>query len=483
MSGPEGGGAPPPSTESLSSGSSDLSPSVESPLTNTTSPEGAAIETGSGDNAPSSELENVDFDKWEQELADGGDPDKALRDFANDEDNNTDASSNPIDTDQAKRDELMDKTPDELAKLAAEGDQDAADFLKGMNPNQTTEDTSNPYDATAAGMRDRLNAARAQSPEDLQKAAAEGNVLAKQALRDQEKQVSAEAEDFLKQQNQQTQENAVSSQPDSTEPQIEKPTDMTQDTATADQMKNEFVAGAKFHEPTAEERANGQQVTPTSPEQTSPAQTTETTDTANVDTTSEQNQQDNEQSQETNEQQEQNDENTEDAGENKDEEKTPEQEAAELRLGRDKLVQEMLKVNPNLDLSKPEVQNFLDMAGENKDNMNTMTEMTKQFIGPEAMATAEKLGMNPETYAKGSVEGIINNMEQNLKQLKAELAKNPTAALKDQEKKDGWVIKLLKALLELIKTLGVMAKSAFESATGKEKKDEKKKTPPSPIIT
>ena len=109
MSGPEAGGAPPPSTESLSSGSSDLSPSVESPLTDATSPEGAAIETGSRDNAPSSEPENVDFDKWEQELADGGDPDQALRDFANDEKNTADAPTDAVDTDQAKRDELMDK--------------------------------------------------------------------------------------------------------------------------------------------------------------------------------------------------------------------------------------------------------------------------------------------------------------------------------------------------------------------------------------
>lgn len=505
MSGPESGGAPPPSAESSGGGDSvvakeskPVTTAAENPLSASGSAEGSKIETGSenplqnteSSDAPKTDTlsDGTDLGKMADDLASGKiDVDSEFQKFASE---STDqADQNPIDAKQAKQDELMNKTPDELAKLAAEGDQDAADFLKGMNPNQTTEDASKPYDASAAGMRDRLNAARSMAPEDLQKAAAEGNVIAKQALRDQEKQVAAEAEDFVNQQDQSTQpaaetssqnqtqtpENSSPTQSDTTEPVIEQPTDMTQETAAQDQGQDATVDGARFHEPTAEERANGQQVTPTSPEQSTPAQAAETTDTTAADSGTERNQQTEQPKQETDGTPEQKNENAEDTGEDKDKEKTPEQEAAELRLGRDQLVQKLLEANPNIDLSKPEVQNFLDLAGQNKENMDTMTEMAKQFMGPESKEAAEKLGISQETYAQGSVEGIINNIEQNLQKLKSELAKNPSKELQDKADKDNWFIILLKALLEVIKTGAVMAKAGFDSLRGKEKeKDDKK---------
>lgn len=162
------------------------------------------------------------------------------------------------------------------------------------------------------------------------------------------------------------------------------------------------------------------------------------------------------------------------ATENKaDTERTPEQEASEVRLGRDLLVQKLLKENPNIDLSKPEVQAYLDLAGENADNMKTLTEMTNQFVGEQAKAAADKMGLDPETYAKGSVDGIIADIEKKLAELKKAIDSGDKSKVAEADKK-GWLLKLLKALGAVIGgTLilaGEGAKGAGEALTGKNKK-------------
>lgn len=440
MTGPEGGGAPPPPLETgennpVAEGSKNITSLTEDPNASTRGIEGQTGDNGANTpETPASPPDGAteDIGKWEQELKDGGDPDQALRDFASETPDIADAQ-------QAKQDALLDMTPDELNKLADEGDQDAKDILTGMNPSQTSTDTK-PYDASYKGMRARLDAAKSLEPEDLQKAAAEGNVIAGQALRDKEKQVAQGAEDYAKQQAQTTSETLD-----------QNPAQTPENPSTAQQE-----SGAT--------------------EQSDTAQNPENTSAESTDTTSEQKQPTTEQPDaESGEQPEQNDDNAEDTGDKKDKEKTPEEEAAELRLGRDKLVQELLKANPDMKLEDPAVQKFLDLAGENKENMSTMTEMAKQFIGPEAEKNAEKLGLDPKTYAEGSVGGIIQNIEQDLQRLKAELAKNPSAELQNQEKKSNWFVKLLHALLEIIKTMGAMAKAGMEAAMEQKKSEDKKR--------
>ncbi len=143
--------------------------------------------------------------------------------------------------------------------------------LSVENPNPPVPNTEQPAAAQATGVdqdqhsldaqQARLNEMMDLKPEDLQKLAAEGNDLAKKALSDMEKQVSQGAEDMLKQQAEAGQPAA----PQGAEQTV--PTPPSNEQPTAEQVKKDWQdweGQAQYKEPSAAERAQGAKVEATS---------------------------------------------------------------------------------------------------------------------------------------------------------------------------------------------------------------------------
>lgn len=133
--------------------------------------------------------------------------------------------------------------------------------------------------------------------------------------------------------------------------------------------------------------------------------------------------------------------------------KTPEQEAQEMKVARDELVAKIAREYPNVKLGSQEVQDFIDLASENKQNMETIQGAMEQFMGEKARQTAEQMGIKPEELAQGSVNGLITNIENSLAELKKMIESGDKTKVAEAEKKS-WILRLLKGIGKFLLEVG-----------------------------
>jgi len=140
--------------------------------------------------------------------------------------------------------------------------------------------------------------------------------------------------------------------------------------------------------------------------------------------------------------------------------KTPEQQAKEMQISRDELVAKLVKSNPDIDLKNPDIQAFLDNAGESPEKMQSAQALLEQIAGPQTKDAAEALGMTPKEFTRTTATSIAETLEKQLAKIKDKVQ---TAKEKKTTEKKNFALRLLRLL---IKGLGMAVAGSAIAVAG-----------------